>query len=1037
MMRKYVIFGFALATFIGSLAAVFGTIRDRDFLLRGYVNPAANAELPFRTPRLGVNAELTQYSVEALHENFQQMRAANIIWVRQIFRWDEIEPEKSVFHWDVWDTLVTAAAEYPDIYLVAVLTHTPAWARTPHAPDNPTAPPDNPADFADFASAFAQRYHEVIDYYEIWDEPNLKAAWGGLEPQPANYMALLQAAYQAIHSADSSAVVISGGLAPTVEKGPDNLSDILYLQRLYALGANAYMDGVGAKPHGFNASPLDRVVDEDTLNFSRVIALREEMVRRGDAKKAIWASSWGWNSLPAQWQGAPSIWGSVSEQQRIDFTLSALERVTQEWPWLAGMMVQHWQPTAAPDDPIWGFSLITPDNQPTALWTALAQQQTEATAANGLYHPVNPFARYSGVWTFSPLGADIGWLNDSQLTFNFTGTNLALLLRKDDYVAYLYPTIDGEQANATPHDADGNAYVILTSGSRAPETELVPIAHKLDNTQHTLRVIADRGWDRWALAGYAVGSSDLAAPFNRQRDIALLTAVVTFASVLVSAQTIHWRSLLGRYAKVWHGLTSTAQIIISVVTSIALMLGMLLTWPDQAAPHILRRDQVQIGLAIATAGAIYLNPGFIITVLALLFLFFIIYNRLDLGLMLIIFFAPFFLFPVELYKFAFPMVELLTLVTAAAWLLRLLRQYRETGITPVKLTFLDRAVISWLILGFISLTWADRLPTAITELRTMMIEPVLCYAMIRTIPLDRGALLRLVDALLLAGVIVALAGLFIYLNPETRITAEGGAQRMTSVYGSPNNVGLFLGRCLPFLVAFILVKTDQRRRIATALSLILISIAAVLSQSVGALFVGIPASIIAVIVLAWGKRAWKPLVGLAFLGVLLFGVALQFPRFARALDLTEGTNFFRIRVWQSAVEIIQDHPITGIGLDQFLYAFRGQYMRPDAEAEPNLSHPHNVILDFWVRLGIFGVISFGLMQIAFWKNALKCWRLWKDSQGIFFAISLGICGSMVNLLAHGLVDNSVYVVDLAYVFIFLLAASVGLPNIRAIDEGLK
>ena len=35
--------------------------------------------------------------------------------------------------------------------------------------------------------------------------------------------------------------------------------------------------------------------------------------------------------------------------------------------------------------------------------------------------------------------------------------------------------------------------------------------------------------------------------------------------------------------------------------------------------------------------------------------------------MLTIFYAPFFLFPVELYKFAFPMSELMLLITAAAW----------------------------------------------------------------------------------------------------------------------------------------------------------------------------------------------------------------------------------------------------------------------------------------------------------------------------------------------------------------------------------
>ena len=40
------------------------------------------------------------------------------------------------------------------------------------------------------------------------------------------------------------------------------------------------------------------------------------------------------------------------------------------------------------------------------------------------------------------------------------------------------------------------------------------------------------------------------------------------------------------------------------------------------------------------------------------------------------------------------------------------------------------------------------------------------------------------------------------------------------------------------------------------------------------------------------------------------------------------------------------------------------------------------------------------------------------------------------LLAHGLIDNSVYVQDLTYIFVLLLVLVVYLPNTRAIDEPL-
>src|SRR5262249_43407861 len=160
---------------------------------------------------------------------------------------------------------VSAVDKHPNLRLVAVLFESPAWARTPEAAtDTPQTPPRDPADFAAFASAFASRYGQSIDHYQVWDEPNLTAAWGYLEPRPASYLALLQAAYTAIHSADDGAEVIAAALAPTIETGPKNISDTLFLHDLYTLGAKDYMDAVAGKPYGFDLPPLDRTVDMRT-----------------------------------------------------------------------------------------------------------------------------------------------------------------------------------------------------------------------------------------------------------------------------------------------------------------------------------------------------------------------------------------------------------------------------------------------------------------------------------------------------------------------------------------------------------------------------------------------------------------------------------------------------------------------------------------------------------------------------------------------------------------------------------------------------
>lgn len=1033
-MRQPILFVCALIALLGSLVAALATTDQRDTDLRGYADPVRDKNLPFRISRLGVNAELTQYELDELERQLDLMEGAQVHWIRQTFSWDEIEASAGNYDWEKWDAIVEAVAARPQLELVAVLVNTPEWARTtqPQAGEvSPavlrTAPPEDPATFADFTRTFAERYGDSIDVYQIWDEPNLFTNWGGYDPRAADYAVLLQAAYEEIHSTDTTATVISAALAPTTETGGKNVSDWLYLRDLYALGAGAYMDAVAAKPYGFDLPPGDRTVNMDVLNFSRMIGLREIMVENGDGTKPLWASNWGWNSLPENWTGLPSIWGSVTGEEQVIYTIDALTRANREWAWLGGMTLYHWQPDAAPDDPVWGFAVIDQNGNPTPLWDALSQLLPQQYAQHGLYRVTNPYAEYSGVWTFSELGADIGWLRDSRLEFQFVGQDVGLLVREDDYTAYLYATVDGEQANALPHDNAGNAYLVLTSDTLEPELNVVPVAQNLPYERHQLNAVADRGFDRWAVVGYAVSSGNLADPYNRQIAVAWMTAFFAAAALMVTGWQMEWHKIFSPLSTLWNGLNATAQLGISLVTSLALMIGMLLTWND-ALPLIFRREPVQLAAALVTAGLLYLHPHIVITVIAALALFVIVYNRLIFGLMLTIFYAPFFLFPVELYRFAFPMAELVTLITFTAWMLRMLADWgkaRKSGTTFAlpPLNMLDYGVIAWVLLGLFSLAWAEMTGRAVTELRTMMVEPALFYLMLRTIKPTEGDLLRLVDSMLFAGLMVAVIGLFLYLRGEGIITAEESARRLASVYGSPNNVALFLGRCIPFALAFFLMPIDRMRRIFAGIVLIFSFVAVVLTQSVGGLFIGIPAAVAAVLLMIYKRRAVLPLLALVVIAAACFVVATSVSeRFAKTLDFSEGTNFYRLRVWESALDVISDHPVTGLGLDQFLYAFRGEYIRPDAENEPNLSHPHNFVLDFWVRLGIGGVLVFGWLQLMFWRK-VRLNLLKPESDVMLFALVVGMAGSMVNLLAHGLIDNSIFVIDLAYIFFLLLALS--------------
>jgi O-antigen ligase len=459
-----------------------------------------------------------------------------------------------------------------------------------------------------------------------------------------------------------------------------------------------------------------------------------------------------------------------------------------------------------------------------------------------------------------------------------------------------------------------------------------------------------------------------------------------------------------------------------------------MTWGvDLATAYRRAGDTTNIIATLAAATIFYLSPWLILTIISGLALLALIILRLDLGLALVTLFAPFFFLPRQLFESAFSMSELILLMCVVAFVLRAARSVRRTRSFQFSLSsfaMLDWSVLALLGVSVIAVLLADYRNFALREFRVIILEPIIYYALIRAAKLERQAVWRIVDFLMLAGVLVAIIGLVQYVFNLNIITAEEGVRRLRSVYGSPNNVGLFLGRVFPIGLALLLLGRGRRRALY-GLALIPIAVAILLSQSRGAIFIGVPLSILAIGILAGGRWLWASL-GAIVVGVVAAIPLLNSPRIQAIFSGGGETSFFRVALWKSALQMIRDHPLFGVGPDNFLYAYRGRYLLPEAWQESSLSHPHNVILDFAARLGLIGLGVFVWMQIAFWSAAFRAMRRAKQSLTIDHwtqgprnasevGLIIGLMASMIDFLTHGLVDASYFVVDLAFVFMLTLA----------------
>jgi O-antigen ligase len=204
-----------------------------------------------------------------------------------------------------------------------------------------------------------------------------------------------------------------------------------------------------------------------------------------------------------------------------------------------------------------------------------------------------------------------------------------------------------------------------------------------------------------------------------------------------------------------------------------------------------------------------------------------------------------------------------------------------------------------------------------------------------------------------------------------------------------------------------------------------------LTYSRGAWLLGVPAALLFLATMH-DRRAVAVAVGglavIAVVVVLVVGVG----RLTSLLDTTEGTTFFRLQLWQSSWAMIRDHPLLGVGLDNFLYHYRTRYVLPTAWEEFNLSHPHNLVFDFWLRLGLPGLGILVWLQAAFFRWGWRTYRRLPESRERLLA--LGLLAGMVNFVAHGLVDNAFFLVDLGFAFMLMAALMHGLNDVSGANH---
>lgn len=308
--------------------------------------------------------------------------------------------------------------------------------------------------------------------------------------------------------------------------------------------------------------------------------------------------------------------------------------------------------------------------------------------------------------------------------------------------------------------------------------------------------------------------------------------------------------------------------------------------------------------------------------------------------------------------------------TALSWGIKLLRGKRLFSIEPI-----DIAALAFMVLvaagGFVSLSDAS--------LKPALLMTCLAFGYILAVELltDREWLVRCSIAYVITATLIALYGI-ILLYTGGGYTSDAWTDssmfsdwtgRAVSTLDNPNMLGEYLIMVIPIAFSMLIGRGEGVRRFSALVSLGILGVCLILTSSRGA-WLGILIAMFAMVMI-WHRRAlftiFAAVAAAPFLQYIL--PASITSRFSSIGNMTDSSTSYRVYSWRAAVEMIADHFWTGIGVGEGawdrvypIYAYQG------VEASP---HSHNLFLEIWLYLGVFGLLVFAVFLFLLYKSGFS------------------------------------------------------------------
>ncbi|OGY26860.1 MAG: hypothetical protein A2Z11_01645 [Candidatus Woykebacteria bacterium RBG_16_43_9] len=382
----------------------------------------------------------------------------------------------------------------------------------------------------------------------------------------------------------------------------------------------------------------------------------------------------------------------------------------------------------------------------------------------------------------------------------------------------------------------------------------------------------------------------------------------------------------------------------------------------------------------------------------------------------------------------FTLLEVFILVTFFSWLIWRVYSVRNKIISTQKLFEGLRGPFFWplvifLGIGTLSMFVSSDLRSAAGIWKAYFVEPALLFIVVLDISVIRKSIAWALYSLLFSGFWVSSLAIWQSITKIDPFASESIiSNRVTGVFDNPNALSLYLGPVsiigLGFVFKIIRDKQSFNKKLLK-LTLLIVGLltflfAIYLSKSRGA-GIGLAASLVFFVGLILytklsvnlkklGRRIFYLTVSV-LLAFLAFGF-LNIDRFVPAkAPKPLNTAYTRLCIWQATNRMLDDKFVMGAGLSGFPLVYP-QYAT--CERHP-FQYPHNIFLNFWVEMGVVGLLAF-LWITYIYSKAL--------SKHLNNFLAIGLLSTLAYIFVHGLVDVPYFKNDLSSQFWVLLAIAV-------------